>query len=754
MKRFFLCLVVASTTFSTSFSRSLSKLENDFEATSLVSKDSLKTHYLEDVFVFGNQASSKTPVAQTNLKPGEIKELTVANNLPHVLWMTPSLVATSENGTGAGNSSFRIRGTDASRINITLNGIPLNNPESQEVYWVNIPDMTSALESIQIQRGVGTSTNGTGAFGASVHLTSKIPERNPYVESATTVGSYGTFQKNMAFGTGVFGKGYSLDMRYSNLTTDGYIRNGWCKHQSFFATLNKQFDKSDFRLNYIYGNQHTGITWEGISEDRMKNTPTFNPAGTITDGVYYDNESDNYRQHHIQAFYTRELGEFLSLNGGLNYTNGFGYYEQYKQDEKFSDMAISNQTVDGVTYQKTDLIRRKNMSNDFYTAHLNLKYEKTNFNLQAGGMYTLYEGDHYATLLWTKYHENIPAGYEWVRNNAQKTDANTFLKAEYTLLKGLNTYLDLQYRYVDYKLNGIDDDDMLDMTQHRTWNFFNPKAGLFYQINANETIFASLAMAHREPTRADIKDAYKSGGVSNIKAEQLLDYELGYTFDNQKIKTSINFYYMNYEDQLVPTGKLNEVGYKLMSNVDKSYRLGMEVQVGVRPLSWLQLDANSTWSKNRVLDYTAYYETYDNSDYVTGWNPVNNQASQHFSEAKLPFSPEWIAAGGITLLPTKSIKINLTEKYISEQYISNTQNEALKLPGYSSANISMVYTFKIKNFANAELGIYVNNLMSNQYSCNAWGYEAHFENGDATYFEKGLYPVAPRNYLAKFTLRF
>lgn len=751
MKRFFLCLVVTCTTFSTGFTRNLSKSEKLSEAETLVAKDSLKMFYLDDVLIIGSRAGSKTPVAQTNLGSKEIKDLTVANNLPHVLWMTPSLVATSENGTGAGYSSFRIRGTDASRINVTLNGIPLNNPESQEVYWVNIPDMTSALQSIQIQRGVGTSTNGSGAFGASVNMTTKVPEMSSYFESASTAGSYGTFQQNVAFGTGVFGKGYSLDMRYSNLTTDGYIRNGWCKHQSLFATFNKRFTNANLRINYIYGNQHTGITWEGISEDQMRSDPTFNPAGTITDGVYYDNESDNYRQHHVQAFYTQELGKSLFLNVGVNYTNGFGYYEQYKQDEAFTSMNILNQILDGTTFTTTDLIRRKNMSNDFYTAHVNLKYEKNGLNLQAGSMYTYYNGDHFATLLWAKNNENIPAGYEWVRNNAQKRDANAFVKAEYAFLKGFNAYIDLQYRYVDYVLSGIDDDDMLDMSQHRTWNFFNPKAGLFYQINPEQNVFASVAMAHREPTRADVKDALKSGNISDIKAEQLLDYELGYTFDNQKFRSSVNFYYMDYKDQLVPTGKLNEVGYKLMSNVDESYRLGMEIQVGLRPLSWLQLDANTTLSRNRVLNYTTYYETYDNNN---DWLGVTNQISQYFDEAKLPFSPEIIAAGGITIIPAKSIKINLTDKYVSEQYITNTQNEDLKLPAYNAANASMIYTFTIKNFAGAEIGLYVNNLFSNQYSCNAWGYEAHFANGDATYIEKGLYPVAPRNFLTKFTLRF
>ncbi|MCE5174476.1 MAG: TonB-dependent receptor [Bacteroidales bacterium] len=754
MKRFFLCLVVACTTFNTVFSART----NSSHAEALVANDSIKTFHLNDVLVIGNRAGSQTPVAQTNLEAKAIKELTVANNLPYVLWMTPSLVTTSENGTGAGNSSFRIRGTDATRINVTLNGVPLNNPEEQEVYYVDIPDMTSALQSIQVQRGVGTSTNGTGAFGASVNMTTKAPGIKPYVESATTAGSYGTFQQNIAFGTGLFGNGYSLDMRYSNLTTDGYIRNGWCKHQSLFATLDKRFEHAELRFNYIYGSEHTGITWEGISEDQMKNDPTYNPAGEITNGIYYDNESDNYRQHYIQAFYTQELGKNLLLNAGLNYTNGFGYYEEYKQDESFSSMGIKDQTIEDSTYVGTALVRRKNMSNGFYTANLNLQYRKNGLNVQAGSMYTYYDGQHYATLLWAANNQDIPANYEWVRNSAKKTDANTFVKAEFSPVKGLNGYIDLQYRYVDYQLNGIDDDDMLDMTQHRTWNFFNPKAGLFYQINSDQHAFASVAIAHREPTRSDIKDAVKkSESSSDIKAEKLTDYELGYTFDNKKIMASVNVYYMDYKDQLVPTGKLNDVGYKLMSNVDKSYRLGVELSAGYKPNTWMQLDVTSTLSRNRVVDYTVWYDTYNSSDDNTGWVEVvdpKDQITKKFKEAALPFSPELTGAAGITLTPVKDFKFNLTEKYVSEQYITNTQNDDLKLPAYNSANVSLTHYFKIKGFADAEFGIYVNNLFSNRYSCNAWGYESHFLNGDTTQTGKGLYPVAPRNYLAKLTLRF
>jgi len=741
MKRFFLCLVAAS---ATVFSLSAQYLTTPSSA-----KDSIRERVLDEVLVLTNRASKTAPVAQTNLDAAEISRLTVANNLPHVLWMTPSLVATSENGTGAGNASFRVRGTDASRINVTLNGIPLNDAESQEVYWVNLPDMTSALNSIQVQRGVGASTNGPGAFGASVNMSTST-SKTSFVESATTVGSYGTFQQNVAAGTGVFGKGLSFDVRYSNLTTDGYLRNGWCDHESLFASFVKRFSNSALRVNYIYGNQHTGITWEGISADQMKKDPTFNPAGTIKDGVYYDNESDNYRQHHIQAFYTQSLSDKLLLNAGVNYTHGFGYYEQYKQDETFSSMKLENQTVDGVIYTKADLICRKNMSNGFSTANVNLDYLDDRFRLQAGAMFSYYNGDHFATLLWTEHNQNIPEGLEWVRNNGVKKDGNVFAKGEYTLMDGLNAYVDLQYRYVSHILTGIDDDDMVDMTQSRTWNFFNPKAGLRYTRD-HHTAFASVSVANREPARADIKDAFKSGSSSAIKPERLTDYEVGYTFDNQRVMASATLYYMNYTDQLVPTGKLNDVGYKLMSNVDKSYRMGVELALGWKPSEAWQLEANTTLSRNRVVDYTVWYETYlENGE---RWVSTN-QLSQHFANAKLPFSPESMGALQLTWKPVHNLSLTAAEKYVGEQYITNTQNDALKLPAYQTTNLSLAYDFRIKGMADASLSLHVINLTSQAYACNGWGYEAHFANGDPTYTEEGLYPVAPRNYLAKFAVRF
>jgi iron complex outermembrane receptor protein len=736
MKRFFLGLMAAFAIVS-------------YTKAETAPKDSIRNLKLEDVTIIGNRAGERTPVAQTNLEAKQIQNLAVATNMPHVLWMTPSLVATSENGTGAGYSYLRIRGTDASRINITLNGIPQNNPESQEMYWVDLPDLASGLQSIQIQRGVGTSANGSGAFGASINMQTKSPGRKPYVESATTVGNYGTFQENVAAGSGVFGQGYSFDLRYSKMLSDGYIRNGWCDHESLMLGFAKRFNKAALRFNYIYGKENTGITWEGISQDKFDTDPTYNPAGERPDGTYYDNQSDNYWQHHFQLFYTQELSNELLLSAGLNYTDGFGYYEEYKQGKKFTSMGLTPQVVDGTTYTSSDLTRRKNMANGFYTGNLNLQYIKDKLNIQGGGMYSTYAGDHFANLLWVEHNADIPTNFEWVRNHAVKQDANLFTKAEYAFAQGLNAYIDLQYRHVDYRLSGIDDDDMEDMTQRRIWNFFNPKTGLYWDITPESKFFVSVAIAHREPTRADIKDSRKGGATADIRAERLKDYEMGYTFDNQKVMFSINLYDMHYTDQLVATGKLNDVGYALMSNVPDSYRRGGEFQFGYKPYEWLQIDANATLSMNRVRDYTVYFDSYDNG---SDWNPVA-QLSQHFETMKLPYSPEAIAALSITANLAENVRIRLMSKYVGEQYYTNTQNDGLKLPAYNQTNLVYSNDFRFLDIADAQFSLTINNLFSQKYACNAWGYEAHFANGDPIYTEKGLYVTAPRNFLAKFTVK-
>ena len=737
MKRVFLCLAAGMLAIT---------------GTTAETTDSIKQLDLDDVVVLASYAGENTPVTHQNLNKAEIRSLNVVSSLPQVLWMTPSLVHTSENGISTGNTAMRIRGTDASRINFSLNGIPMNNPESQEVYWVNIPNLTGSLQTVQIQRGVGVSANGTGAFGASVNLLSERPSTQDYVESSTTAGSYGTFEQSISLASSALPGGLRMQLRYTALNSEGYLRNGWSRHQSLYGSLGKSWAKAQLSLNYIYGNQHTGITWEGASKEQIALDPSYNPAGAIREGLYYGNESDNYRQHHIQLFYSRQLTESLLLNTGLNYTDGYGYYEQYKQSRKFSSLGLNNQLIDGVEYDRSDHIRGKFMANGFYTGLFNLNYQQGGLKLQGGGMYSYYEGVHYARILWLERNNTVPDNFEWARNFGEKTDGNLFVKAEYALGNKLFLYADLQYRNVAYKLEGIDDDDLLDLTQSHQWHFWNPKMGINWRIGQDQKLYLSAGIANREPTRADLKDAVK-GGSRQVLPERLYDVELGYSVNKSNWMFALNLYDMEYHNQLIPTGKLNEVGYKLMSNVPDSYRRGIEISAGIKAFDKLQLDANLSLSSNKIKDFSLYYDTYDNA---SDWNEIldeSQQISTFYPEADLPFSPQCIAAARLQYQPVRPLQLSLMGKFTGKQQFSYIQHEAFSLPAYTQFNFSALYSGSFIGNSDFELGFYINNILANQPLCNAWGYEAAFLSGETSYREAGYYVLAPRHYMLKFVLK-
>ncbi|HHW81101.1 MAG TPA: TonB-dependent receptor, partial [Bacteroidales bacterium] len=522
--------------------------------------DSLSNVQLEEVVVSATRAGRNTPLSYSNVGKAELKNNNTAQNIPVVLQTLPSLVAITEGGTGVGNTSLRIRGTDATRINVTLNGMPLNNPESQEVFWVNLPDLSSSLQSIQVQRGVGTSTNGSAAFGASMSLKTVGATSSPYGEASTAIGSYGTFTSSIAAGTGVLSNGLALDARYSKILSDGYIRNGKVDHTNIFASLSHYSDKQLIRLSYINGIQHTGITWNGASpEDIKEYGRKFNSAGMYKDDVgnirYYDNDTDNYYSNILQLMLSRELTDRLSLNVSLSYTNGYGYYENYRAGDKmikgdeYLKYGLDNQRVDGVEYKSSQLIRRKLLSNDFYVANFSLNYNLNPLHLVFGGYWSDFDGSHYGRLPWVKYNENITENHEWYRNEGEKKEINFFAKAEYQLNDKVSLFGDVQYRYIDYRMTGTDD-DMVDLRSNHYYSFMNPKGGVFYRPNNNSEWYASVAVGQREPLRADLKDAVKFGGTKAIEPERMIDYELGYRYTNNRgMNLAANFYYMDYNNQ-------------------------------------------------------------------------------------------------------------------------------------------------------------------------------------------------------------
>lgn len=721
--------------------------------------DSLKLVKLEEVVISSTRAGDNTPIAYSNLNSKEIQKVNTAKNIPLILETLPSVVAFSEDGSGVGNTSLRIRGTDATRINVTLNGMPLNNPESQEVYWVNLPDISNSLQSIQLQRGVGTSTYGSAAFGASLSLKTAGARPEAYGEASTAIGSYNTYVSTIAAGTGIMKSGLSLDARYSRVTGDGYIRNGKVNHKNLYAAISHYTDNQIIRINYINGIQHTGITWEGISPEEMKeHGRKYNPAGKYYDDAgnlhYYDNETDNYYSDIVQLTYTRELNEKFILNGNLNYNHGYGYYENYKRSRSFSEFMLPDQTIDDVTYTSSDIIRQKAMSNDFYTGNVSLNYSTPKLNIIGGIMYSYFDGDHYAKLRWIKYNDNIPANYEWNRNNSDKTEMSGFLKAEYKITDILSAFGDVQYRYIDYRMKGLDDDfnyainNFNDITNKKHYSFFNPKAGLTANINPYHTVYASFSVANREPLRSDIKESVKEGGKQQIKPERMYDYEAGYRFNNENASFNINLYYMDYKDQMVQTGKLNDVGYKLMENVSSSYRAGVELIGAYQFTKWIRLDANVTLSKNKIKDYTAYFDQYDES-----WDNVTGQVSEFHKSTNISFSPDVTGSGILTVTPLKDLNISLIGKYVGEQYCDNTSSNNKRLSEYFVSNMIIGYTFKTHKIGNIDLQFTVNNLFNKHYIANAWVDTSYdYEGAPTTY--KGLYPQATRNIMAKLGIRF
>lgn len=713
--------------------------------------DSLKHVNLNEIIVSSTRVTDRAPIAYSNVSAQQIKSTNTAKNIPYILQTLPSIVAYSEDGSGVGNTSFRIRGTDATRINVTLNGMPLNNPESQEVYWVNIPDISNSLQSIQVQRGIGSSTNGSGAFGASISLKTQGAKPEAYGEASTAIGSYNTFTSTIAAGTGILKNGLSFDARYSRVTGDGYIRNGKVNHRSAYAAMSYYTDNQLIRLSYINGIQHTGITWEGISPEQMKVDRKYNPAGAYYDDAgnlhYYDNETDNYYSDIVQLTYSNVLSDKLSLNVGLSYNHGYGYYENYKSGKKFKTYGLNPQVINDSTYASSDFITRKLMKNNFYVGNFTLNYNSGKLNIIGGGNISSFDGDHYGKLKWVKFNNNIGNNYEWYRNDAKKEEFSVFGKVSYLLVDNLSVYGDLQYRYIDYRMSGLDD-DLEDITHRNHYSFFNPKAGLSYTFDKSE-IYGSFSLSNREPLRTDIKESVKGGNNQRIKPERMFDYELGYRYSSGIASFNANLYYMRYKDQMIQTGKLNDVGYKLMENVPKSYRMGIELSGAIQPVKWIRVDANVTLSQNKIKNYTAYYDLYDDQDSYS----FVSQTSEYLGTTDISFSPNVVGSGILTFTPYKSLSLVLIGKYVGKQYYDNTSNDNNRLDDYFVTNIAVGYTFKTQKMGEIDLQFFINNALNKRYVGNAWVSTDKFEDGSEIVYT-GLYPQATRNIMAKLGIRF
>ena len=708
---------------------------------------------LDSAVVSTSRAGESTPVTYSMVSREQLQKAGPSNSLPMTLALQPSVVAVNEGGTGLGYSKMTVRGVKGSQINVTLNGITLNDAESQEVFWVNIPALSSLLSSVQVQRGLGTSSSGSGAFGASINMSTASVSPDPYASVDLGYGSYNTFTATAAAGTGKSNKGFYFDFAYSKGLTDGYIRNAYADVASAYAALGWMNEKNSLRLMWLYGDQHTGITWNGIDLQQYELDRRYNPAGEYYDGFgnvrYYDNETDNYTQHHLQLNYTRLLGERLMWTSTFHWTNGDGYYENYRPSGISGQYGFS-QNFTG------DFIVREALLNNYYVLNSDLRYRSDVLNITTGFTLSDYDGDHIGQVRWSDYlgDDYDYSSHSWYLNNGRKKEANVFVRAEYEPLDWLTAYADLQYRGVWLKMEGPEDDNVpLDYSTN--WQFFNPRAGLSFRWSGKHKAFLSAAVGHREPGRADIKENIKNAWLSDqpdvaLKPEKMLDMEFGYSFNAEKVSAAVNVYLMEYWDMLLETGKLSNVGYAIKENVDRGWRRGVELSVGYEPLRWLRADADFTFSSNKIRDYREYVQ---NVDAYESWVMTGRTTEFEYGTTSMLMSPSVLGSLRLTFVPWKGATVSVDGKYVGRQYLDNTMTISRSIPAYFVSNLAVSHTFEL-NKGSLGLSFYLNNIFNNMYYADGWCWKNIVEEDGALVDGIGIYPQAPLNYMLKVSYRF
>ena len=689
---------------------------------------------LDEVLIKDSRAGERSPFTTSNLNRQQLDEAKTEVSIPFMLELQPSVVVSGENGK-MGETTMRIRGVDASRINVNINGITLNDPESQAVFWYNVPNLGGMAQSIQIQRGVGVSNGGGNSFGGAINLQTLNAPSRAYGQVDIAYGSWNTRQYGIAAGTGVTKKGFAFDVAYNGQTTDGYVRNGFADQQSLFASGSYYGKRSLLKAVAIIGTQHTGITWNGEDASVLDENPTYNSAGEYEDALgniyYYSNESDNYNQRRYQLYYSLLMTDRWSLKAVGDFTHGDGYYEQYKADKKFSKYGIEKSG-------KSDFITQKKMWNSAYTGNLSANYTDNRLRFTVGEMFLYFDGDHFGNVIWTKDSAGFDAKpYEWYRYKGNKVDATTYAKADWDATSRLNLYADIQLRYVDYSIKGVED-DLYELDFHETYPFFNPKVGANYQLADGQRLYMVAGVSHREPTRSDIKDAIVRNDT--VKAEAMLDVEMGYQVNKDRFAFSANGYAMLYKDQLTPSGDLSSSGYSLMENVDKSYRLGVELVAGYRLTPWFRMDANLTLSMNKIVDYTY-------TDFAEG----DSVLTTYTRNTDLSYSPNVVGAAIATFEPVKDLKLQVSGKYVGSQYLDNTSRQCYRQDAYFLLNFKAGYTWHLKGTEEIEAQIVVNNLLDHHYRIGAWA--GDYEWG-GYYHSAGWYQQPGINAMARVAMRF
>ena len=737
--------------------------------------DSLKTVELQDVQVRSLRADKKTPVAFTDMSKKELQQVNHGKDVPYLLSLTPSVTMTSDAGTGIGYTSIHVRGTDPTRINVTANGVPMNDGESSQLYWVNLGDFASSVQTMQIQRGVGTSTNGAGAFGATINMQTDNLGISPYATLDLSGGSYYTQKETFRFGTGMMGGHWAVQGRLSNISSKGYIDRASAQLGSYFLQGGYFGENTVVKLVTFNGKEKTYHAWDYASKaDMAKYGRTYNPCGKYTDAngnrAYYDNQTDNYHQQHYQLILNQRLDNDWNLNTTLHYTKGEGYYEQYKTDQKLYKYWAS--TVKG---DLSDVIRQKRMDNDFYGVIASANYDSHNrLSASIGGGWNKYDGDHFGKLIWVRTpsaSQTVDPNQTYYDNNAKKTDANVYGKVNYELVKGVNAFVDLQYRHVGYKSTGTSQEfngvgDQQPLAFDKSYDFFNPKAGLTWQIDRHHSVYASYAIAHKEPTRNDFEDMLAEADGVEPKAERLNDLEVGYKYESPLFSAGLNFYYMDYKNQFVLTGAQDTNGEMMARNIDKSYRMGVELSAALRPFDGFQWDVNATWSKNRAKDMK-----------LNVIDPATWAAQQvNVGDTKLAFSPDWIL-NNVFRYEYKGLTASLMTKYVSKQMMTNSGfesyvdedngNELVSavIDAYTTTDLDLSYTFHLRSMKSITVGCTVYNLFNHEYEANgscgmnfkqdASGRVVAFSNNAQYFYSWSTYSAqAPLHALAHVSFNF
>ncbi len=690
-----------------------------------------KSFMTEEVLVNATRAGEHTPMAYATVTKDEISKANIAQDVPYLLGYTPSLVVSSDAGTGVGYTYINIRGTDVNRINVTIDGIPVNDAESHGVWWVDLPDIASSADNIQIQRGVGTSTNGAGAFGATINFQTSDLRKEPYAEVSSSYGSFNTSKNTVNFGTGLINKKFAVDGRLSKIWSDGYIDRAFSDLKSFYISGTLYGETSILKLIIFSGVEHTYQAWNGVPKDSLNTHRTYN-------AYTYKNETDNYWQDNYQLHFSKVFSSDFSANAAIHYTRGKGYYENLVPNTDYSSFGLPNATINSDTISTSDFITQRWLKNDFYGFTYSVNYAKNKVNAVIGGGWNQYLGEHYGDIIWAKIVTFDGESYRWYNGTGNKKDLNTFLKVNYLLSDKINLYGDLQFRKINYLIAGFDE-NLKDVTQSHRYNFFNPKAGFIYNFNKNQKVYASFGVSQREPVRSDFTDA--DPGKTPVP-EKLFDYETAYEYHSSGVMFRLNLYYMNYIDQLILTGRINNVGSAILTNVPKSYRQGIEFETGIQLLKNLDWNANLTLSRNIIPVFIDFTDNWDTS--------VQDQAT--LRNKTISFSPSVVAASVIDYYPFTDFHIILNSKYVGKQYIDNTQNNDRMLNAYFLQNLSILYTVKSKLFKELTCQFAVNNLFNREYETNAWVYK--YDEGGSIHVMDGYFPQAGINYMFRLGFKF